>query len=95
MHAGDHTIPVGYQGNHASPNPTGKGIYSIFFLVLKKNIDLKWLNMFLHRQPFKMETWRSIVATLEVGDLVSSINLSEAFLHILILPSHHRSALPL
>lgn len=40
----------------------GKGDYSIFFLVLKKNgemgaiLDLKWLNCFLCHKKFRMET---------------------------------------
>lgn len=41
----------------------GTRVYSVFFLVPKKNggtraiLDLKWLNLFLAHHKFKMETW--------------------------------------
>lgn len=69
------------------PKAKFKVVYSIFFLVPKKSgeiraiLDLKWLNKFLIRKKFKMETWRSIMAALDWGDFLTSVDLSEAYLH--------------
>lgn len=54
----------------------------MFFLVPKRNgdfrviLDLKWLNRFLVRKKFKMETWCSIMVAMEQGDHLISIDLS-------------------
>lgn len=58
----------------------------MFIFVPKRNgdlrtiLNLKWLNQFLKKRKFRMETWRSIVATMEESDFMASINLSEAYL---------------
>lgn len=73
---------------------SGARAYSVFFLVPKKNGDtcailaLKWLNHFLARKWFKMETWRTIMVVLEAGDFLASVDLSEAYLHMPVLPRH-------
>lgn len=73
-----------------------RGVYSVFFLVPKKNgemrtiLDLKWLNRFVSRKKFKMETWRTITSALDQGDFLSSIDLKEAYLHVPIHPSHRK-----
>lgn len=79
------------------PRPQmGRGVYSVFFLVPKKNgdmrtiLDLKWLNRFIIHKKFKMETWRTITTTLDQGDFLTSIDLSEAYLHIPIHPSRRK-----
>lgn len=75
----------------------GTRVYSVFFLVPKQNcnwraiMDLKWLNKFLKKRKFKMETWRSIVALLHKGDYHASEDLTEAYLHIPVLAKHRRS----
>lgn len=74
----------------------GKGVYSVSFLVSKKNgdwraiLELKWLNRFIKKRKFKMETWRSIVASLQRGDYLTSVDLTEAYLHIPILEKHRK-----
>ena len=51
-------------------------------------IDLNRLNTFLHVEKFKMETPESIRTSLIPGQWVSSIDLSDAYLHI---PTHPNS----
>ena len=55
-------------------------------------IDLSRLNTFLHIEKFKMETPESIRTSLIPGEWVSSIDLSDAYLHIPIHP-HSRKYL--
>ena len=68
-------------------------VYSHLFLVPKPHqrwrlvIDLSRLNTFLLVERFKMETPESIRASLIPGELVSSIDLSDAYLHIPIHPN--------
>ena len=69
------------------------GFYSCLFLVPKPHqrwrpvIDLSRLNTFLLVERFKMETPESIRASLIPGEWVSSIDLSDAYLHIPIHPN--------
>lgn len=51
---------------------------------------LKWLNQFLKKRKFHMETRRSIIAALESGDFLASINLAEVYLHVPIRKSHRQ-----
>ena len=51
-------------------------------------IDLNRLNIFLHVEKFKMETPESIRTSLIPGEWVSSIDLSDPYLHI---PTHPNS----
>ena len=53
-------------------------------------IDLSRLNSFLLVKRFKMETPESIRASLIPGQWVSSIDLSDAYLHIRILPNSRK-----
>ena len=68
--------------------------YSHLFLVPKPHqrwrpvIDLSRLNTFLHLEKFKLETLESIRISLIPGEWVSSIDLSDAYLHI---PIHRNS----
>ena len=50
-------------------------------------IDLNRLNTFLYVEKFKMETPESIRTSLIPGQWVSSIDLSDAYLHILTHPT--------
>ena len=67
--------------------------YSRLFLEAKPHqrwrpvIDLSRLNTFLHIEKFKMETPESIRTSMIPGEWVSSIDLSDAYLHI---PIHSR-----
>ena len=75
-------------------NVKSLGFYSHLFLVSKPHqrwrpvIDLSRLNTFLLVERFKMETPESIRASLIPGKSVSSIDLSDAYLHI---PNHPNS----
>ena len=73
-------------------NVKSLGFYSRLFLVPKPHqrwrpvIDLSRLNTFLHVEKFKMETPESIMTSLIPREWVSSIDLSDAYLHIPIHP---------
>ena len=72
------------------------GFYSRLFLVPKPHqrwrpiIDLSRLSTFLHVEKFKMETPESIRTSLIPGEWVSSIDLSDAYLHIPIHPNSRK-----
>ena len=77
-------------------NVKSLGFYSRLFLVSKPHqrwrpvIDLSRLNTFLHVEKFKMETPESIRTSLIPGEWVSSIDLSDAYLHIPIHPNSRK-----
>ena len=77
-------------------NVKSLGFYSRLFLVPKPHqrwrpvIDLSRLNTFLHVEKFKMETPESIRTSLIPGEWVSSIDLSDAYLHIPIHPNSRK-----
>ena len=77
-------------------NVKSLGFYSRLFLVPKPHqrwrpvIDLSRLNTFLHVEKFKMETPESIRTSLIPGEWVSSIGLSDAYLHIPIHPNSRK-----
>ena len=77
-------------------NVKSLGFYSRLFLVPKPHqrwrpvIDLSRLNTFLHVEKFKMETPESIRTSLIPGEWVSSIDLSNAYLHIPIHPNSRK-----
>ena len=70
--------------------------YSLLFLVAKSTggfrpvIDVSRLNRFVRCPHFKMETARSIVQAVRQGDWSISIDLSDAYLHVLMHPSSRR-----
>ena len=72
------------------------GFYSRLFLVPKPHqrwrpvIDLSRLNTFLLVERFTMETPESIRPSLIPGEWVSSIDLSDAYLHIPIHPNSRK-----
>ena len=77
-------------------NVKSLGFYRRLFLVPKPRqrwrpvIDLSRLNTFLHVEKFKMETPESIRTSLIPGEWVSSIDLSDAYLHIPIHPNSRK-----
>ena len=77
-------------------NVKSLGFYSGLFLVPKPHqrwrpvIDLSRLNTFLLVERFKMETPESIRASLIPGEWVSSIDLSDAYLHNPIHPNSRK-----
>ena len=72
------------------------GFYSRLFLVAKPGnrwrpvIDLSSLNQYLTVSKFKMETPESIRASLRQGEWVTSIDLSDAYLHLPIHPQSRK-----
>lgn len=74
----------------------GQGFYSTFFVVPKRDggyrpiLNLKPLNIFLQNQHFKMESLRSVIQALNVGDWVASIDLKDAYLHVPIYPEDRK-----
>ena len=73
-------------------NPNTPGFYSRIFVVPKKTggfrpvIDLKLLNQYLVKKPFKMETGQSIRRAMQKGICVCSSDLIDANFHIPIYP---------
>lgn len=74
----------------------GLGFYSNLFTVPKPNgdvrpiLDLKALNKFLRVQSFRMESIRSVVASLQGGELLASIDIKDAYLHVPIFLDHQK-----
>ena len=77
-------------------NVKSLGFYSHLFLVCKPHqrwrpvIDLSRLNTFLLIERFKIETSESIGTSLIPGEWVSSIDLSDAYLHMPIHPNSRK-----
>ena len=75
-------------------NPRTPRFYSQIFLVPKKNgklrliIDLSFLNRYIEKQSFKMETVKSVRQAMRLNDWAVSIDLIDAYLHV---PIHHQS----
>ena len=74
---------------HHVPFPS-PGFYSRLFTVPKKTggfrpvLDLSALNLFIQRIHFKMETIADVRLAVRQGDWATSIDLGDAFFHILI-----------
>ena len=74
----------------------GQGFYSTFFLVQKKTggyrpiLNLRPLNNFVVRKGFKLDSIRTIKMLLQPGDFTTSLDLKDAYNHILIRESHQR-----
>lgn len=70
--------------------PVSPGFYGRLFCVLKASggwrpvLDLSPLNRFLQKVHFRMETPLSIREAIQEGDWAASIDLSDAYFHLLI-----------
>lgn len=53
-------------------------------------LDLKKLNVHLVYKRFKMSSSQSILEGIWEGDFLTSIYLTETYLHVLILPAHRQ-----
>uniref|UniRef100_A0A2D4J0A8 ribonuclease H n=1 Tax=Micrurus lemniscatus lemniscatus TaxID=129467 RepID=A0A2D4J0A8_MICLE len=79
-----------------APEFQGRGFYSQLFVLPKSSggwraiLDLKRLNRFIKYRKFKMHTLQSILVSVRQGDFLASIDLTEAYLHIPIRPSHFK-----
>ena len=71
------------------------GFYSRLFTVPKATggfrpvLDLSPLNAFTPHTPFRMETVASVRQSIQPGDWAVSIDLKDAYFHVLIHPSRH------
>ena len=77
---------------------SGKGTKSgnswfLFPVIVPKNngklgavIDLSLLNQYIMKQPFKMETVKSVRQVILVHDWIVSVDLTDAYLHCSIHP---------
>jgi len=76
--------------------PQTPGLYSRMFLVPKPNgavrpvLDLKRLNQFMKKVPFKMEAFSSLRPLLKKGDWLVKIDLKDAYLHVPLAESAQR-----
>ncbi|MGL5405386.1 MAG: hypothetical protein ACRDAX_01125 [Propionibacteriaceae bacterium] len=74
-------------------SPT-KGFYSRIFLVPKANgewrtvIDLSTLNLFIRKTSFKMETPKTVLQAVRIGDFMLTVDLKDAYFQI---PVHQSS----
>ncbi|KAG0781065.1 hypothetical protein G6F16_012666 [Rhizopus arrhizus] len=77
--------------HHPSP-----GYYSSIFVIPKKNkglrpvFNLKRLNQYLKAPHFKMETLKEVSLLIQPCNYLTSIDLSDAFLHILVHPEYRK-----
>jgi hypothetical protein len=84
---------LGKQAVERVRQPGSPGFYNRIFLVPKKEkgvwrliLDLSILNKFLTVETFKMETAESIRHSLRQDDWVTSLDLLDAYYHVLIHP---------
>ena len=77
-------------------DPNSPGFYGRLFVVPKSSgglrpvLDLSALNRFLRPLHFRMETPSSIRDSIHKGDYAASIDLQDAYFHILIHPRHRK-----
>ena len=75
---------------------TRPGFYSQLFLVPKKDgklrpvIDLSLLNLYIKKQPFKLETVKSVSHSIVINDWAVSTDLTDAYLHVPIHPQSRK-----
>ena len=73
-----------------------EGFYSSFFLVPKKNgelrpvMNLKPLNSFIVKKHFKMDTLAKVINLLKKEDYAISLDLKDAYLNIPVHKSHRK-----
>lgn len=83
------TSCTSWQSNQFMKAKGGMSIYSMFFTVPKRNGDLRSIRgLKFTSSDFWMETLKSIIEALQPGQFMSSLDLIEASLHVLILPAH-------
>ena len=72
------------------------GYYSTYFLVTKKDggfrpiLNLRGLNGLIEVPTFKMETLRSVIASVSPGEWLTSIDLKDAYLHVPMHPEFRK-----
>ncbi|KAK7909772.1 hypothetical protein WMY93_014456 [Mugilogobius chulae] len=74
----------------------GNGFYSPYFLVPKKSggvrpiLDLRILNGCIAKRPFRMLTTRHLLECVSQGDWMTSVDLTDAYFHVSIVPEHRK-----
>lgn len=74
----------------------GTGFYSVLFLVPKSSggwsgiLNVKQLNDFILYRQVKMQSLKDILGSIRSRDFLTSVNLKEAYLHILVHRQHWR-----
>lgn len=88
--AGHSSYPAGTRGAnrigillHSICDPQNLGVWRAI-------LDLKRLNHHLLYRCFKMHSLQTILGGVREGDFLMSIDLTEAYLHIPILPFHRQ-----
>jgi hypothetical protein len=72
------------------------GYYSPYFLASKKDgslrpiLNLKRFNKYLEKEKFRMETLRSILQTLQLGDWLYSLDLNDDYLVVPIYVNYQK-----
>jgi hypothetical protein len=72
------------------------GFRSWLFLIPKKTGDLrpvlslKPLNQYVRQRHFKMDTLQQVCTTIQQGDYLTSVDLTDSFLHVLVHQSSRR-----
>lgn len=78
------------------PGQVGQGFYSTYFVVPKKDgglrpiLNLKAFNHYMQVQKFKMETMHSIIAIMQPGLWLASVDLKDAYFHVPIAGEHRK-----
>lgn len=84
------------EGTGGGTHGAKKGVYFPVFLVPKPSgdwriiIDLQFLNLYIRKTRFRMETFCSVAAILEPGHYMAPLDLKEAYLHITIYKPHRK-----
>lgn len=77
-------------------HPNSYGFRSRLFTVPKKTgdirpvLNLRPLNQFIPQRHFKMETLKQVCTVINQGDYLTSIDLTDAFMHVLVHQSSRR-----
>ncbi|XP_054870821.1 uncharacterized protein LOC111570364 [Amphiprion ocellaris] len=79
------------------PEQCQSGFYSGYFLVPKRGgtgirpiLDLRILNKYLRTYKFRMLTHASLLRMLHQNDWFTSVDLKDAYFHVLIYPPHRK-----
>ena len=74
------------------PLPASPGFYGRLFVVPKPDgswrpiLDVSALNVFVQQTSFKMESTASVLASVQSGDWMTAIDLSDAYFHVPMHP---------
>lgn len=75
---------------------TDAGFRSRLFTIIKKTgdlrpvLNLRPLNQYVKQESFKMESTKLVCNMIQKNDYLTSIDLKDAFLHVLVAPSHRK-----